>query len=60
MLWRLPRVAWSLTWAGVQGAIEYPEMEAFIRKLMLERGLPVPPEDRTILSVCLVALCQGQ
>ena len=31
-----------------------------IRKLMVERGLPVPPENRNILSVCVVSLCQGQ
>jgi hypothetical protein len=30
-----------------------------IRKLMAERNMPAPPIDRTILSVCVVALCQG-
>ena len=58
--WQAIDYAAGLVRAGVQGAIEYPETEALIRRLMVERGLPVPPEDRTILSVCLVALCLGQ
>ena len=28
-------------------------------KLMIERGLAVPPANRNILSVCVVSLCQG-
>ena len=36
----------------------YPETAAFIRRLMMERGLPVPPENRNILSICVVTLCQ--
>jgi hypothetical protein len=43
----------------VQGAISYPETSAFIRKLMIDRGLDVPPVNRNILSVCVVSLCQG-
>jgi hypothetical protein len=42
----------------VQSAIPRPETAVFIRKLMTERGLPVPPENRNILSICVVALCQ--
>jgi hypothetical protein len=26
---------------------------------MEERGMPVPPKNRTILSICVVALCDG-
>ena len=36
-----------------------PKTSALIRKLMAERGMPAPPIDRNILSVCVVALCQG-
>ena len=37
-----------------------PETAALIRKLMAERGLKVPPANRTINSICVVALCDGQ
>jgi uncharacterized protein len=57
--WQAIDYADGLVRAGVQGAIAYPETSAFIRKLMIERGLEVPPVDRNILSVCVVALCQG-
>jgi hypothetical protein len=26
---------------------------------MAERNMPVPPIDRTILSICVVSICQG-
>jgi hypothetical protein len=26
---------------------------------MADRNIPAPPAERTILSVCVVALCQG-
>jgi hypothetical protein len=26
---------------------------------MADRNIPAPPVERTILSVCVVALCQG-
>jgi ankyrin repeat protein len=38
---------------GTQSAIVQPEAGALLRKLMTERGLPVPPMNRTIESVCL-------
>ncbi len=57
--WQAIDYADGLVRAGVQGAIAYPETSAFIRKLMIDRGLPVPPPDRNILSVCVVSLCQG-
>ncbi len=56
--WQALDYAEGLVRAGVQGAIAHPETAAFIRKLMMERGLPVPPENRNILSICVVALCQ--
>jgi ankyrin repeat protein len=57
--WQAIDYADGLVRAGVQGAIAYPETSAFIRKLMVERGLEVPPVNRNILSVCVVSLCQG-
>jgi ankyrin repeat protein len=44
---------------GVQSAVERPEAAALIRKLLTERNLPVPPAGRNILSICVVALCDG-
>jgi ankyrin repeat protein len=57
--WQAIDYADGLVRAGVQGAIAYPETSALIRKLMIERGLAVPPVNRNILSVCVVSLCQG-
>jgi len=57
--WQAIDYADGLVRAGVQGAIAYPETSALIRKLMVERGLAVPPVNRNILSVCVVSLCQG-
>jgi ankyrin repeat protein len=57
--WQAIDYADGLVRPGVQGVIAHPETAALIRTLMIERGLPVPPVDRTILSVCVVALCQG-
>jgi ankyrin repeat protein len=58
--WQALDYADGLVRAGVQSAISYPETAKFIRGLMVERGLPAPPENRNILSVCVVSLCQGQ
>jgi ankyrin repeat protein len=57
--WQAIDYADGLVRAGVQSAISYPETSKVIRALMVERGLPVPPENRNILSVCVVSLCQG-
>ena len=43
---------------GVQSAIAHPETAALLRRLMLERGLPVPPEGRTLESICVTDLCR--
>jgi hypothetical protein len=43
----------------VQSAVARPETAALIRKLMKERGLPVPPENRTVQSICITDICQG-
>ena len=57
--WQAIDYAEGLVRVGVQSAVQRPETAALIRKLMQERGMKVPPADRTILSVCVVALCQG-
>ena len=56
--WQALDYAEGLVRVGVQGAIAYPETAAFIRRLMMERDIPVPPENRNILSICVVTLCQ--
>ncbi len=48
----------GLVRVGVQSAIPHPETAALIRKLMTERGLAVPPEGRTLESVCIVEVCR--
>jgi uncharacterized protein len=48
----------GLVRVGVQSAIAHPETSALLRKLMKERNLPVPPEGRTLASICVVDLCK--
>ena len=57
--WQAVDYADGLVRAGVQSAVARPETAALIRKLMTERGLPVPPPNRTIESVCVVPICDG-
>lgn len=38
---------------GTQSAIIQPEAGALLRKLMAERGMPVPPTGRSIETVCV-------
>jgi ankyrin repeat protein len=48
----------GLVRVGVQSAVERPETATLIRKLMADRGLPVPPKNRTLNSICVTpALC---
>jgi ankyrin repeat protein len=56
--WQALDYAEGLVRVGVQSATAYPETAALIRRLMKERGLPVPAENRNILSICVVALWQ--
>jgi ankyrin repeat protein len=58
--WQAVDYADGLVRVGVQSAVARPETAAFIRKLMTERGLPVPPPNRTIESVCVVPICDGR
>ncbi len=56
--WQALDYADGLVRVGVQSAVDRPDASALIRKLMEERGLEVPPVDRNILSICVVAICQ--
>ena len=55
--WQAVDHADGLVRAGVQSDIPLPETAALLRKLMTERGMPVPPPNRTIESVCVVPMC---
>jgi ankyrin repeat protein len=57
--WQAIDYAEGLVRVGVQGAIARPETATLIRKLMTDRGLPVPSPDRTINTICVVSLCAG-
>jgi ankyrin repeat protein len=56
--WRAIDYADGLVRVGVQSAIEHPETSALLRKLMTQRGIPVPPEGRTLESICITDVCQ--
>jgi len=56
--WQALDYADGLVRAGVQSAVPRPETAALLRKMMTERGLPVPPPNRVIDSICVVELCQ--
>src|SRR5262245_21898537 len=56
--WQAVDYADGLVRVGVQSAIARPETGALIRKLMSERGMPFPPTNRTVYSVCVVELCK--
>jgi uncharacterized protein len=60
LTWEALDYAEGLVRVGVQSAVERPEAAAMIRKLMTERGMKVPPANRTINSICVVALCDGR
>jgi ankyrin repeat protein len=60
LTWEALDYAEGLVRVGVQSAVERPEAKALIRKLMIERGMKVPPPNRTINSICIVALCDGK
>jgi uncharacterized protein len=48
--------AQGLVRVGVQSAIAHPETADLIRKLMTERGMPIPPPLTS--SICLAVVCQ--
>ena len=56
--WQALDYADGLVRVGVQSAVTRPDTAALLRKLMTDRGLPVPPANRVIESICVVELCQ--
>jgi uncharacterized protein len=58
--WQAVDYADGLVRVGVQSALPRPETGTLIRQLMTARGLPVPPPDRTIESICVVPICDGR
>jgi ankyrin repeat protein len=56
--WQAIDYAEGLVRVGVQSAVAHPETSALIRRLMTERGLEVPPEGRTLDSICVVDICK--
>jgi ankyrin repeat protein len=56
--WQALDYADGLVRVGVQSAVNRPETAALIRKLMTERGLTVPPANRTVESICIVEICR--
>jgi len=47
----------GLVRVGVQSANPHPESAALIRKLMNDRNMFVPPENRDFNSICIVDVC---
>ncbi len=58
--WQAIDYADGLVRVGVQSAVTHSETAAYIRELMIERGFPVPPADRTVESICIVVICQQE
>jgi ankyrin repeat protein len=48
----------GLVRVGVQSAEAHPETSRLIRSLMLAKGMQVPPEGRTLESICVVDICK--
>ncbi len=56
--WQPIDYADGLVRVGVQSAIAHPETANLMRKLMIEKGLPAPPEGRTLESICITEACE--
>jgi uncharacterized protein len=56
--WQALDYADGVVRVGVQSAIPRPETATLLRKMMTDRGLPVPPPNRVIESICVVEICQ--
>src|SRR5215469_1123002 len=56
--WQAIDYADGLVRVGVQSAIAHPQSAALLRRLMTERGLPVPPAGRTLASICITDICK--
>ena len=55
--WQALDYADGLVRVGVQSAVQRPETAALLRSMMTARGMPVPPPNRVIESICVVELC---
>ena len=55
--WQAVDYADGLVRVGVQSAIAHPEAGALLRKLMAEKGMPIPPAGRTLESICITEAC---
>jgi len=55
--WQAIDYADGLVRVGVQSAIPHPETAKLLRTLMAAQGLPVPPEGRTLESICITDAC---
>ena len=56
--WQAIDYADGLVRVGVQSAIAHSDTSALLRKLMVQRALPVPAEGRTLASICVTDLCK--
>lgn len=56
--WQAIDYADGLVRVGVQSTQVQVEASNLLRKLMLEKGLEVPPEGRTLDSICIVDVCR--
>jgi ankyrin repeat protein len=58
LTWQAIDYADGLVRVGVQSAIGHPETSKLLRQLMKARNLAVPPEGRTLASICITDLCK--
>ncbi len=56
--WQAIDYADGLVRVGVQSAESHPETAQLLRDLMMARGMEVPPEGRTLDSICVVDICR--
>jgi ankyrin repeat protein len=56
--WQALDYADGLVRVGVQSAVTHPETATLIRKMMMDRGLTVPPPNRVVDSICIVEICK--
>jgi uncharacterized protein len=56
--WQALDYADGLVRVGVQSAVSRQETANLIRKLMVDRGLTVPPANRIVESICIVEICK--
>ena len=55
--WQAIDYADGLVRVGVQSAVNHSEVARRMREMMIERGMPVPPPNRVVESICIVEIC---